>query len=72
MTTNLHTHLRAAGMEDKRYTIHSFRVGAAASFNMEVTAMDVLMEYVGWKSATVTRRYVGVTASAPRPRQRRG
>ena len=26
--------------------------------------MDVLMEYVGWKSATVARRYVGVTASA--------
>ncbi|CAM9376086.1 unnamed protein product, partial [Laminaria digitata] len=58
------THLRAAGMEGKRYTMHSFRVGGAASHNMDGTAMDVLMEYVGWKSATTARRYVGVTASA--------
>ena len=26
--------------------------------------MDVLMEFMGWKSATVAGRYVGVTASA--------
>ena len=26
---------------------------------MDGTAMDVLMEYVGWKSATVARRYMG-------------
>ena len=65
MTTSLHTHLRATGMEYKRYTMHSFRVGGAASHNMEGTAMDVHMEYVGWKSGTVARRYVGVTASAP-------
>ncbi|CAM9635092.1 unnamed protein product [Laminaria digitata] len=64
MTTNLQTHLRAAGMEGKRYTIHSFRVGGAASHNMDGTAMDVLMKYVGRKSATTARRYVGVTASA--------
>ena len=31
---------------------------------MHGTAMDVLMEYVGWKSPTVARRYVRVTASA--------
>ena len=31
---------------------------------MDGTAMNVLTEYVGWKSATVARRYVGVTASA--------
>ena len=31
---------------------------------MDGTAMDVLMEYVGWKSASIARRYVGVTASA--------
>ena len=42
MTTNLQTHLRAAGMEDKLYTMH-FRVGEAASRNMDGTAMDVLM-----------------------------
>ena len=64
MTTNLQTHLRAASMEDKWYTMHSFLVGGAASNNLDGTAIDVLMEYVGWKSATVARRYVGVTASA--------
>ena len=36
----------------------------AASHNMDHTAMDVLMEYVEWKSATVARRCVGVYASA--------
>ena len=64
MTTSLQAHLRAAGMEYKRYTMHSFRVGGAASHNMDGTAIDVIMEYVGWKSAAVARRYVGVTASA--------
>ena len=46
MTTNLQTHLRAASMVDKRYAMHSFRVGGAVSHNMDGTAMDVLMEYV--------------------------
>ena len=64
MTANLQAHLREADMEDKRYTLHSFRVGGAASHHMDGTAMDVLMEYVGWKSAAVAGRYVGVTASA--------
>ena len=66
MTTNLQTHLRATGTDHKRYTIHSFRVGGAASHNMDGTARDVLMEYVGmgWKSVTLARRYVGVIASA--------
>ena len=31
---------------------------------MDGTATDVLMGCVGWKSATVARRYVGVAASA--------
>ena len=39
ITTDLQTHLRAAGMEDKRYMMHSFRVGGAASHNMNDTAM---------------------------------
>ena len=64
MTTSHQAHLRATGMEYKRYTMHSFRVGGAASHSMDGTAMEVLMEYVGWKSAAVARRYVGVTASA--------
>ena len=41
------THLRAAGMEDKRYTMHSFRVGGAAGHNKDGTVIDVLMKYVG-------------------------
>ena len=62
-TTNLQIH-RAAGMEDKRYTIHSFRTRRAASHNMDGTAMDVLMKYVRRKSANLPRRHVAVTASA--------
>lgn len=31
MITNLPTHLRAAGIDHKRYTMHSFRVARAAS-----------------------------------------
>lgn len=42
MTNNLQTHLRAAGMGYKRDTIHSFRVGGAASHDMDGTDMDVL------------------------------
>ena len=63
ITTNLQTH-RAAGMEDKRYTMHSFRMGIAAGHNMDGMAIDVLMEYEGRKSGTVSRRYVKLTVSA--------
>ena len=59
MTTNLPTDLRAVGMEDKWYTMHSFRVGAVASRNMDGTAMGIPMEYIWCKSTTVARRYVG-------------
>ena len=51
-------------MADKRHTMHSFRVGGAASHYMDGTAMDVLMEYVGWKFACVASRYAEATASA--------
>lgn len=64
MTSNLQTRLRAASMEDKRYTMPSFRVGGPASRSMHGTAMDALMEYVGWKSVAVARRNVGITMSA--------
>ena len=47
MTINLPTHLRAAGMEVKRYTMHSFRVGEAAGPNMDGQAMDHLMNTWG-------------------------
>ena len=65
MTANLQAHWQAANMEDKRYTMHSLRVGGAASHSMDGTAMDVLMEQGGCKFApSFARRYVGVTASA--------
>ena len=51
------------GMEDKRYAMHSFRVGGAASHNMGRYGHGRSCEYVGWKSATVARRCAGVTAS---------
>ena len=59
MTTNRHTYSRAVGMGDTRYIMHCFRMGGAASYYMEGTVMDVLVEYVGWKSATVARIHVG-------------
>ena len=51
-------------MADKWYTMHSFRVGGAASHNMDGTTMDFVMEDVGWKFAKVARRYLALTASA--------
>lgn len=59
MTSNVQIHLRGAGMEDKRYILHSFRVGAAASHDMDGTTMDVLMEYSEWTSSAAISRYVG-------------
>ena len=44
---HLSTHLRAAGMEDKRDAMHSFRVGGAANHTMDATAMDALMNTWG-------------------------
>ena len=64
LTSNRQAHLRA---EHKRYSRHSFRVGAAANHHMDGTAMDVLLEYVGWRSVAVASRYVGMTASASAP-----
>ena len=64
---NLQIYLRAAG-EDKRSTLHSFRVGGAAGHHMDGTAMDVLMEDVGRGSAAVAGRYAGLTVSAATPR----
>ena len=62
MTSNLQTDLQAAGREDNRYALHSFRVGGEASHRTDGTAMDVLMTYVEWRSTVVADRYVGVTA----------
>lgn len=43
------------GMEDKRYTMHSFWAGGAASQNMDGTSMIVLLEHLWWEPATVAR-----------------
>lgn len=65
MTANLPAGLWEAGIVDQRYTLHLFRVGGAASHNTDGTAaMDVLIEYVGWKSKPAARRYVGQTGLA--------
>ena len=58
------THLLAATMGNKRYTLHSFRVGWAMSHHMDGTATDVLIGHVGSRSPTVASRFVGVRASA--------
>ena len=36
---------------------------------MDATAMDVLMEYVGWRSSTVASRFVEVAESAAASRR---
>ena len=40
MTSNLLAQLRAVSIEHKRYTLHSHRVGGAASHRMDGTTMD--------------------------------
>ena len=47
MSTNVATHLRAAGMDDKWYAMHSVRVGGAAGHTMDGMATDVLMKSSG-------------------------
>ena len=62
MTTKLQNH-QAASMEDTRYTMHSFRIRRAAGEH-KWHGHDVLTDYVGRKPASVSRRYVKLTASA--------
>jgi len=52
MTAKFQAHLRAAGMEDKRYTMHSLRGWGAATntHNINGAAMDVLIETRGGSS----------------------
>ena len=64
MTSNLHTHWHPAAMVNRRYTLHSVRVGAAASHVMDFAAVDVLKEYVGRRFAAIAGRYVRGTATA--------
>ena len=61
-TSDLQAYLQAAGTGNKRDMLHSFRVGGAASDHVDGTAMDVFMEYVGWRSPAVAGRYAGATA----------
>lgn len=61
-TTSVDTH-SFVGAWHGRYAVHD-RVRGAASRNMDGTTMDIRMEYMGWKSATVSCSYVGVTARA--------
>ena len=42
----VHREKRPASMRDKRYTLHSFRVGGGASRYIDGTAMGVLVEYI--------------------------
>lgn len=39
-------------------------MGGAESHSVDGTAVDFLIDYVGWKSASIARRYLGVAASA--------
>ncbi|CAM9535322.1 unnamed protein product [Laminaria digitata] len=49
MTVSLQAHLRVAGLEDKRYTMQSFRVGGAGSQHLAGTAVGAVMQLVGCK-----------------------
>ena len=75
MTATLQAHIRAGRLQDAggQYTMHSFRVGGAVSQSLAGTAVEALMDFVGWKTKGVAKRYVGSTtqeggASSKRPR----
>lgn len=60
MVLALQSNVAAAGLtEGRNYTMHSFRVGGAVSQTLAGTAVDALMEVVGWKTRGVAQRYVG-------------
>lgn len=50
--------------------MHSFRVGGAVSQTLAGTAVDALMELVGWKTRGIAQRYVGARPSTVGATQR--
>ena len=66
MSAALQSNMSRAGLaEGRNYSMHSFRVGGAVSQTLAGTAIDALMDFVGWKSRGVAQRYVGARMSAP-------
>lgn len=66
MSTTLRKFMSKAGLAEGRdYSMHSFRVGGAVSQTLACTAIDALMNSVGWKTRGIAQRYVGPQPSVP-------
>ena len=68
MTSRLKTYAKFAGLAEKDYTMHSFRVGSAVSRALQGRTVFEIMHRVFWKSENVARRYVGLGAVSPKNR----
>ena len=66
MTARLRHHMETAGLTNKKYTMHSFRVGSAVSQALQGTSLVDIMRNVFWKSEVVAKRYVGFGAETTR------
>lgn len=58
MTARLQKHAKAAGLGDRGFTMYSLRVGAAMSREVYGQDLPSVMAEIGWKSASVARRYM--------------
>ena len=72
MTSRLKIHTKRAGLIEKCYTMHSFRVGSAVFLALQGRTVFEIMHRVFWKSEDVARRYVGLGASALKSKSVKG
>ncbi|CAM9967931.1 unnamed protein product, partial [Sphacelaria rigidula] len=58
MTARLQEHAQRAGLGDRNFTMHSFRVGAAVARTIAGQDVATVMAQIGWKSSRVASRYI--------------
>ena len=64
MTARLQKYAQSAGLAERKFTMHSCRVGAAVTRTIAGQDMATIMASIGWKSKNMAQRYIG-SAVAP-------
>ena len=64
MTARLQKYAQSAGLAERKFTMHSFRVGAAVTRTIAGQDVAAIMASIGWKSKKMAQRYIG-SAVAP-------
>lgn len=69
MSARLQKYAQIAGLAERIFTVHSFRVGAAVTRTIAGQNVDAIMASIGWKSKRMAHRHIG-GAIAPRVLQK--